>query len=78
MPWLLVLIAVIAGYYVMSSSSGTTEMRQWNASAPMPAVGGMSGKEVKSRIESSIKVFEDQDRENERRGIVYPNPKNRN
>jgi hypothetical protein len=77
MPWLLVLIAVIAGYYVMSSG-GTTEMRQWNASAPMPAVGGMSGKEAKSRIESSIKVFEDQDRENERRGIAYPNLKTRN
>lgn len=76
MHWLLVLIAVIAGYYVVSG--GTTEMRQWSASAPMPAVGGMSGEEVKSRIESSIKVFEEQDRENERRGIVYPNPKNRN
>jgi len=76
MQWLLVLIAVIAGYYFMSG--GTTEMRQWNPNAPMPAIGGMSGKEVKSRIDSSIKVFEDQDRENERRGIAYPNPKNRN
>ena len=41
----------------------STELRQWNPNAPMPAIGGLSGNEIQSRIQSSIQSFEDIDRE---------------
>jgi hypothetical protein len=59
--------------YVLLSQGVSTELQQWNPNAPMPAIGGLSGSEIKSRIQSSIKSFEDRDREDQRAGrIPYP------
>ena len=79
MRWIVVPIIGVAAY-VWLSQGVSTELRQWNPNAPMPSVGGLSGDEIKSRIQSSIKSFEDRDREDQRAGrIPYPSSsKNRN
>lgn len=76
MRWIVVPMGLAA--YVLLSQGGakivgsdnwspaptlSTELRQWNPNAPMPAIDGLSGEEIRSRIQSSIKAFEDIDRE---------------
>jgi hypothetical protein len=41
----------------------STELQQWNPNARMPAIDGLSDDEIRARIQSSIKSFEDIDRE---------------
>jgi hypothetical protein len=79
MRWIVVPMIGLAAYIMLSGVS--TELQQWNPNAPMPDIGGLSGNEIKSRIQSSIKSFEDSDREDSQRAgrIPYPNSsKNRN
>ncbi len=76
MRWIVVSVGLAA--YVLLSQSGakivwsdnwsqaptlSTELRQWNPNAPMPAIDGLSGDEIRARIQSSIEAFEDIDRE---------------
>ena len=77
MRWIVVPMAGLAAYVLLSQGSAkivwsnnwsqaptlSTELRQWNPNAPMPAIDGLSGDEIKSRIQSSIRSFEDIDRE---------------
>jgi len=78
MRWIVVPMVGLAAYVLLSQGSEkvvwsnnwsaqaptlSTELQQWNPNAPMPAVGGLSGNEIKSRIQSSIQSFEDIDRE---------------
>ena len=77
MRWIVVPMVCLAAYVWLSQ--GGTEMRQWNPNAPMPSVGGLSGDELRSRIQSSIKSFEDSDREDQRAGRTPPSSsRNRN
>ena len=59
MRWIVVPMVCYAAY-VLLSQGVSTELQQWNPNAPMPAIGGLSGKEIKARIEFQHQVLRGQ------------------